>query len=469
MISKQEQEFADLLRKTTPDCYDALRTRCGFEECPPDGVQAAHSKDSLTGEHTAAHPEHPDSRPHMAHSVRPDSRPHMAHSVRSNSRPHAARRTGRIAAIAAPAAAAAVFCLWLANSAFFLPSSIVTVDVNPSVSLELNSRNKVLSATALNEDGEQILEGMDLKGTDVTVAVNALIGAMLQSGYLTEEENSVLLSISGKNGETGEEIQSELMRSTRYAFSDSTVDGAVLSTVISDTNASISADVEALAEKYQISEGKATLAVEVASQTSSMTADDVAQMTINEINLLISSKKYTLTDLSSEGTASSEAYLTEEEAEAFVFEYSDKTREEAQYIQIGMDYNTGVVTYEVEFYIGSCKYEYEINAATGELLEWEVEWKNDMLLAIELEELEKSQNITGIGEERALEIALEHAGVDATAIVFSSTVAAYENGQEFYDVEFYTEDHEYDYKIDVVSGEILEYTYSRASYENAAG
>ncbi|MCC8049672.1 MAG: PepSY domain-containing protein [Lachnospiraceae bacterium] len=442
MISKQEQEFADLLRKTTPDTYDALRKKCVFDEAPAAGPQNIHSENNQI------------------------SRAQTVRSENSRAYSRSASRIRKTVAIAAPAAAAAVFCLWLANSAFFLPEAVVTVDVNPSVSLELNSRNRVLSAAALNEDGEQILEGMDLKGTDVTVAVNALIGAMLQNGYLTEQENSVLLSISGKNETAGEELQSELMRSTRYAFSDSTVEGAVLSTVISGTSANEAADVAALVNKYQISEGKATLALEVASQTSTLTADDIAQMSINEINLLITSQKYTLTDLSSEGTASSEAYLTAEEAEALVFTYSDKSEAEAQYIQTAMDYNTGVVTYEVEFYIDSYKYEYEINATTGELLEWEIEWKNDELLAIELEELEKSQNVSGIGEERALEIALEHAGVDPSAIVFYSTVAAYEDGQEFYDVDFYTEDHEYDYKIDVLTGEILEYTYNRASYEH---
>ncbi|MCC8067429.1 MAG: PepSY domain-containing protein [Clostridiales bacterium] len=424
---KTEQKFSTLLQKVTPDPYDSLRERYMFEDTPA----------SLLTENNL-------------------------NPARQRFHPH---RHWRVFAAGIPSAAAAVFCLWLVGTTFYLPDSIVTVDVNPSVSLELNSRNKVLSVTALNEDGETILEGMDLKGTDVTVAINALIGAMLQKGYLNDLENSVLLGISGKNEQTSEKLQTELMNSTWHAFSDNSLDGAVLSTLI-DTTAS---DVEEVQVKYGISQGKATLAVELASQTSSLTADDVAQMSVNEINLLISSKNYALTDFSSEGTASSEAYITAEEAQALAFEYSSKNEEEARYIQVAMDYNTGIVTYEVDFYIDSFKYEYEMNATTGELLEWEVEWKNEELLAIELEELEKSQNISGIGEEAAFEIALEHAGVDASELIFQSTAPACEDGQEFYEIEFYTDKYEYEYKIDIITGEILEYTYNNAAYESSHG
>lgn len=57
-------------------------------------------------------------------------------------------------------------------------ASVVSLDVNPSIQLQVNSKERVLSADALNDDAQVILEGMDLKGTQLNVAVNAIVGSL---------------------------------------------------------------------------------------------------------------------------------------------------------------------------------------------------------------------------------------------------------------------------------------------------
>ena len=76
-----------------------------------------------------------------------------------------------------------------------LVRSIISVDVNPSVELKLNAKSRVISAVALNRDGEEILEGLKLEGADANVAVNALIGSLLQHGYVDELANLILISV----------------------------------------------------------------------------------------------------------------------------------------------------------------------------------------------------------------------------------------------------------------------------------
>ena len=73
--------------------------------------------------------------------------------------------------------------------------SIVGIDVNPSIELKLNRNEKVLSADALNQDAELLLDGMDLKGTDMDVAVNALIGSMLKNGLFVDHPGSTHTSL----------------------------------------------------------------------------------------------------------------------------------------------------------------------------------------------------------------------------------------------------------------------------------
>ncbi len=60
-----------------------------------------------------------------------------------------------------------------------------------------------------------------------------------------------------------------------------------------------------------------------------------------------------------------------------------------------------------------------------------------------------------ITEEQAVEIALEHAGLKKTEVIFAQTELSYEHGRMDYDIEFYTRDKEYDYEIDAQTGEIL--------------
>ena len=69
-----------------------------------------------------------------------------------------------------------------------LVRSIVSVDVNPSVELKLNAKSRVISAIALNRDGEEILEGLKLKGADADAAINALIGSLLQHAGISAKD-----------------------------------------------------------------------------------------------------------------------------------------------------------------------------------------------------------------------------------------------------------------------------------------
>lgn len=69
-----------------------------------------------------------------------------------------------------------------------LVRSIVSVDVNPSVELKLNAKSRVISAIALNRDGEEILEGLKLKGADADAAINALIGSLLQHAGISAND-----------------------------------------------------------------------------------------------------------------------------------------------------------------------------------------------------------------------------------------------------------------------------------------
>ena len=118
---------------------------------------------------------------------------------------------------------AAVFVLVFALSLFAVYTGnayTVNLDVNPSIEIEVNAFNNVTSIRALNDDAEQISELESLVGMKFGPAVNVAIQLLLDQGYL-EEDGTVVLSITGKNGKlkivekevtealTGVEIETE--------------------------------------------------------------------------------------------------------------------------------------------------------------------------------------------------------------------------------------------------------------------
>ena len=66
-----------------------------------------------------------------------------------------------------------------------------------------------------------------------------------------------------------------------------------------------------------------------------------------------------------------------------------------------------------------------------------------------------------IGEEKAKEIALQHAGVSASKAKRLRVETDRENGRQVYEVEFTADGIEYDYEIDALTGKILKHEAER--------
>lgn len=69
-----------------------------------------------------------------------------------------------------------------------------------------------------------------------------------------------------------------------------------------------------------------------------------------------------------------------------------------------------------------------------------------------------------IGEAKAKEIALNHAGLTSSQVSFVQTKLDWENGRQVYEVEFYSGNKEYDYEIDASTGSIVGYDYDIENY-----
>ena len=78
----------------------------------------------------------------------------------------------------------------------------VTVDINPSIELMVDDQNKVVSATALNDDGSVLIAGEALVGMQAEDAAELIVSLATETGYLVKgkvsaSENEVKISVSG--------------------------------------------------------------------------------------------------------------------------------------------------------------------------------------------------------------------------------------------------------------------------------
>lgn len=78
----------------------------------------------------------------------------------------------------------------------------MTVDINPSVEFLLDKDNKVISVTALNDDGSILIAGEAFIGKTAEDAAELVISLATQTGYLVKgnveaSENEISISVSG--------------------------------------------------------------------------------------------------------------------------------------------------------------------------------------------------------------------------------------------------------------------------------
>lgn len=168
--------------------------------------------------------------------------------------------------------------------------SVIGIDVNPSVELSVNKRNKVLSAKALNEDARVIIEQMDLKGVDLNVAVNAVIGAMVTNGYITDSDNAILVTVANDSVKKAKNLRSAVVSDIKMALREQQLEAVVYDQQVIEED-----QVKGFASEYGISYGKAYFLKELMDQNPTLTLEDIkelASLNMEQIARVITERAY---------------------------------------------------------------------------------------------------------------------------------------------------------------------------------
>lgn len=163
-------------------------------------------------------------------------------------------------------------------------SLTVTLDVNPSIEIRLNRHERVAAVVPLNEDAKKVIGEMDFEGASLDLTVNALIGAMVRSGYLGELANSVLVTVDDTDEARADDLTKYLASVIDEALAPQGGGAVIGFTAVHNER------LEGLAEKYGITLGKAMLIQKVVDTMPYYGFDELTYLNINELNALLDPK-----------------------------------------------------------------------------------------------------------------------------------------------------------------------------------
>ena len=313
--------------------------------------------------------------------------------------------------------------------------SLVDLDVNPGIELLTNQKNRVLEAYATNGDGDKVLSGMDLHNVDLQVALNAIVGSMVQQGYMTKDTKGVLVTVQNKDQKKADNLRKLVVKEMEIALSTEDMNAAVFHQVISTQNNNASA----FARKNNISLGKAVFVLNLANKARSLDAKELAKMKISEIAKLVADKNIDIRDIIEYDSDDS---LWENIADAI----EDINEGDDDYIVATIQQSTTQAV-QVQPTETKAVAQTETQAATQTQPQTHAQTQPQTKLQT------NAQPQTGgrISADKAKDIAFGHAGVSAGQV---RELSVEYDDDGVYEIDFKVGNMEYDYEIGAVDGSI---------------
>ena len=301
----------------------------------------------------------------------------------------------------------------------------ITMEINPGVEFTVTRNGNVKSVRFLNDDAKNALAEVPLKGQSLKTAVSLTISVYKTVGFM-EKNDTVLISFDKKlsgaakfQKAIAEDVQ-KVLESTKAVH-----------TVVY-VSATDSAEVANLAEKYDISQGKAKL-IEAAAKNTDFTVDELVTLPLDELVGLQKDALSVVIDTKYIGMAKAKAIALADAGCTTRVEFT-----EAVLVDGGVKYPY----YHLVFHDKNMEWTYDINATNGDILK-----KGEVVRFLSLEE--------------AREIVLKDAGLldPSIKVIFTREELSRNQGRPCWILEFYTAKYQYFYKVDAKTGEIFYFEY----------
>lgn len=170
-----------------------------------------------------------------------------------------------------PAAACVVFAVTGLSGCkmYFTTTSVISIDINPSLELNVNRFDRIISCRGLNEDGTEIADSVHLRFRTYTDALNMLLEEDRMQEYLSDDGELSIVVVGD------DEVQSEEMV-TQIETCTSGMQNTYCCAASQE-------DVTE-AHDHGLSYGKYKAFLELQEENPDITAEDIQDMTMKEIH-----------------------------------------------------------------------------------------------------------------------------------------------------------------------------------------
>lgn len=118
---------------------------------------------------------------------------------------HSPKRNFHRAVVSSVACLALIFGTLFGYWLYFTPTSMISIDVNPSFELEVNRFNRVISVNGYNEDGQVLAKELNLRFTNYEDAVNEILAQESIASYL-QKDGFLSIVVTGEDEKQSDEI-----------------------------------------------------------------------------------------------------------------------------------------------------------------------------------------------------------------------------------------------------------------------
>lgn len=327
----------------------------------------------------------------------------------------------------------------------------VEFDVNPGVILSIDENEKVSDVKLLNEDAEIVLDSMELEGSDLNVAVNALMYSIIKNGYIDEMTNSVLVTVSDSEGISRADITQRITENVNATLEESSIEGSVLVQSMDKTAA-----LQQIADTYNITIGKAGLIKHLIDSGKTVyTYEQLSMLSINELNILMNEHD-ALSNITVTGSASRKAYIGETAARNIAYSAFNVAENDVKHVDCILELDGGELIYEVEFILAGALYECEVDALTGKLVDCDIQLAKGDDGSYEIPTSSASTTVSLKTKEEILAFILSSLSLNVADCRNLEISLDYDEGIAKYEVDFSVKDTKYSYEVNAFDGSVIE-------------
>lgn len=156
---------------------------------------------------------------------------------------------------------------------------LLSVEINPNIEFVIGDDEKVKSYRLTNEDGEIVAAGLDLVGMNYEDALEAFIGAAVDTGYIDVERADQAVALMATHGD--EEVMGEFQETVQTKLQTYFQENALGVVVLN--HGELDEALITFAEEHEVSIGFAKMALSYLELNPEVSVDDILLMTPSDI------------------------------------------------------------------------------------------------------------------------------------------------------------------------------------------